>query len=188
MGLIKAAVSAIGSGLGDQWLEVLEANDMGGSTVFTSGVPVRPGKGSNTKGSSNIVSNGSKIHVYPNQFMLLVDGGKGQISAAMEALEAMGIADKVSLLGLAERLEDIYRPSTPRRSRASSSALRTRSSTLTPSTTRNCSSAPMATILSGSPTRCFSTARSFRRMLPRSSTKTSRTSTAQSSWRLSRQP
>ena len=76
MGLIKAAVSAIGSGLGDQWLEVLEANDMGGSTVFTSGVPVRPGKGSNTKGSSNIVSNGSKIHVYPNQFMLLVDGGK----------------------------------------------------------------------------------------------------------------
>ena len=76
MGLIKAAASAIGSGLADQWLEVFEANDMGGSTVFTSGVPVRKGKGSNTKGTSNIVSNGSVIHVYPNQFMMVVDGGK----------------------------------------------------------------------------------------------------------------
>ena len=76
MGLIKAAVSAIGGGLADQWLEVIEANDMGGTTVFTSGVPVRQGKGSNTKGNSNIVSNGSRIHVYPNQFRMLVDGGK----------------------------------------------------------------------------------------------------------------
>ncbi len=75
MGLIKAAASAISSGLADQWLEVFEANDMGGSTVFTSGVPVRK-KGSNTKGTSNIVSNGSVIHVYPNQFMMVVDGGK----------------------------------------------------------------------------------------------------------------
>ena len=76
MGIIKAALSAVSSGLGDQWLEVIEANDMGGSTVFTSGVAVRSGKGSNTKGSSDIVSNGSTIHVYPNQFMMLVDGGK----------------------------------------------------------------------------------------------------------------
>ena len=37
---------------------------------------MRRGKGSNTKGSSDIVSNGSVIHVYPNQFMMLVDGGK----------------------------------------------------------------------------------------------------------------
>ena len=75
MGIIKAAVSAIGSGLADQWLEVYEAGDMGGSTVFTSGIPVRQG-GSNTKGSEKAVSNGSIIHVYPNQFMLLTDGGK----------------------------------------------------------------------------------------------------------------
>ena len=45
--------------------------------------------------------------------LILVDGGKGQISAALEALTALGIADKVSLLGLAERLEDIYRPNDP---------------------------------------------------------------------------
>ena len=86
MGLIKAAASAIGTGLADQWLEVFEANDMGGSTVFTSGVPVRKGKGSNTKGTSNIVSNGSVIHVYPNQFMMVVDGGKVVDYTAEEGL------------------------------------------------------------------------------------------------------
>lgn len=76
MGLIKAAASAVGSGLGDQWLEVIEADDMGGSTVFTKGVSVRGGKGSNTKGSGDIISDGSVIHVQPEQFMFLLDGGK----------------------------------------------------------------------------------------------------------------
>lgn len=74
MGIIKAITSAIGGSLADQWLEVLEPDDMSDQTVFTSGVKVR--KGSNTKGTENTVSNGSVIHVYPNQFMMLVDGGK----------------------------------------------------------------------------------------------------------------
>ena len=76
MGLIKAVASAVGSGLGDQWLEVIEAGDMGGSTVFTKGEAVRQGRGSNTKGSGDIISDGSVIHVMPEQFMFLVDGGK----------------------------------------------------------------------------------------------------------------
>lgn len=42
--------------------------------------------------------------------LILIDGGKGQISAAVEALEKLGILEQVSVLGLAERLEDIYRP------------------------------------------------------------------------------
>lgn len=74
MGIIKALGQAIGGGLADQWLEVYEANDMGERTVFTNGVLVR--RGQNTKGSSDTVSNGSIIHVYDNQFMMLVDGGK----------------------------------------------------------------------------------------------------------------
>ncbi|MGN0342312.1 MAG: SPFH domain-containing protein [Roseburia sp.] len=74
MGIIKAIASAVGGGFADQWLEVMEANDMGDQTVFTSGVLLR--KGQNTKGTDNTVSNGSIIHVYDNQFMMLVDGGK----------------------------------------------------------------------------------------------------------------
>ena len=74
MGIIKAVANAIGGGFADQWLEVYEANDMGEHTVFTDGVLIR--KGQNTKGTNNTVSNGSIIHVYDNQFMMLVDGGK----------------------------------------------------------------------------------------------------------------
>lgn len=74
MGIIKAVGQAIGGSFADQWLEVIEADDMGERTVFTSGVMIR--KGQNTKGTSNTVSNGSIIHVYDNQFMMLVDGGK----------------------------------------------------------------------------------------------------------------
>lgn len=74
MGIIKAIASAVGGSLADQWLEVIEANNMGDQTVFTSGVKIR--RGSNTKGTDNTVSNGSVIHVYPNQFMMVVDGGK----------------------------------------------------------------------------------------------------------------
>lgn len=78
MGLIKALVGAVGGGLADQWLEVLEADNMGQTTVFTSGVTVRAGdkRSSNTKGTEGVISDGSIIHVYDNQFMLLVDGGK----------------------------------------------------------------------------------------------------------------
>ena len=74
MGIIKAVGQAISGNLADQWLEAIEANDMGERTVFTSGVLTR--KGQNVKGGSNTVSNGSVIHVYDNQFMMLVDGGK----------------------------------------------------------------------------------------------------------------
>lgn len=74
MGIIKAITNAVGGSLADQWLEVIEPGDMGDQTVFASGRKVR--RGENTKGTDNTVSNGSVIHVYPNQFMMLVDGGK----------------------------------------------------------------------------------------------------------------
>ncbi len=74
MGIIKAAVTAMRGALADQWLEVMEPGNMGDQTVFASGAKIR--KGSNTKGSDNTVSEGSVIHVYPNQFMMVVDGGK----------------------------------------------------------------------------------------------------------------
>ena len=78
MGIIKAVVSSIGGGLADQWLEVIEADSMDDSTVFTKGVKVRKDdkRNANVKGTENTVSDGSVIHVYPNQFMMLVDGGK----------------------------------------------------------------------------------------------------------------
>ena len=74
MGIIKAVTQAIGGAFADQWLEVYEADNMGDQTVFARGVLMR--KGQNRKGTEDTVTNGSVIHVYDNQFMLLVDGGK----------------------------------------------------------------------------------------------------------------
>jgi len=78
MGIIKATLSAIGGNLADQWQEVIEADSMGDTTVFAKGVTVRAGdkRNSNKKGTADTISNGSVIHVYDNQFMLLVDGGR----------------------------------------------------------------------------------------------------------------
>ena len=78
MGLIKAIAGAVGGTLADAWLEVMEADDMGSNTVFTKGVMVRKDakRGTNRNGESDIISNGSIVHVYDNQFMMIVDGGK----------------------------------------------------------------------------------------------------------------
>lgn len=77
MGIIRAVTDAVSGALADQWLEVIEPDQMSDRTVFTAGVQMRQGEhNSNTKRTSAVVSNGSVIHVYPNQFMLLVDGGK----------------------------------------------------------------------------------------------------------------
>lgn len=78
MGIIRAAIDAVKGGLGDQWLESIESAPMGPTTVFCPGVvkSTNNGRGSNLYGSSNIISNGSRVHIYDNQMMILVDGGK----------------------------------------------------------------------------------------------------------------
>ncbi|MDE6308610.1 MAG: excinuclease ABC subunit UvrC [Muribaculaceae bacterium] len=47
--------------------------------------------------------------------LIVVDGGKGQLSAAVEALEEMGLRGTIAVVGIAKRLEEIYFPgdSTP---------------------------------------------------------------------------
>ena len=78
MGIIKATFSAMGGALADQWAEVIEADNMSDTTVFCRGVKVRKNdkRNSNKKGTEDTISNGSVIHVYPGQFMMLVEGGK----------------------------------------------------------------------------------------------------------------
>jgi len=42
--------------------------------------------------------------------LVLIDGGKGQLSAAVEALKETGAYGKVAIIGIAKRLEEIYMP------------------------------------------------------------------------------
>jgi excinuclease ABC subunit C len=41
--------------------------------------------------------------------LVIIDGGKGQLSAAHQALTELNIQDQVMLIGIAKRLEDVYR-------------------------------------------------------------------------------
>lgn len=42
--------------------------------------------------------------------LIVVDGGKGQLSSAVEALDEMGLRGKIAVVGIAKRLEEIYFP------------------------------------------------------------------------------
>ena len=42
--------------------------------------------------------------------LVVLDGGKGQLSAAVEALEELGLRGKIALVGIAKRLDEIYFP------------------------------------------------------------------------------
>ncbi len=42
--------------------------------------------------------------------LIIVDGGKGQLSAAVEVLDELGLRGKIAIIGIAERLEEIYFP------------------------------------------------------------------------------
>ena len=45
--------------------------------------------------------------------LILIDGGKGQLSSACEALKELGIYGKIPIAGIAKKLEEIYYPEDP---------------------------------------------------------------------------
>ena len=42
--------------------------------------------------------------------LIVIDGGKGQLSSAVKSLELLGLRGKIAILGIAKRLEEIYFP------------------------------------------------------------------------------
>jgi excinuclease ABC subunit C len=45
--------------------------------------------------------------------LIIVDGGKGQLSSAVKSLEILGLRGKIAIIGIAKRLEEIYYPDDP---------------------------------------------------------------------------
>jgi excinuclease ABC subunit C len=45
--------------------------------------------------------------------LVVVDGGKGQLSAALKSLDVLGLRQKIAIVGIAKRLEEIYYPNDP---------------------------------------------------------------------------
>ena len=76
MGLLKAGVGAVGGVLADQWKEFFYCESMDKEVLVTKGEKRVGNRSSNTKGSDNIISNGSGIVVSDGQCMIIVDQGK----------------------------------------------------------------------------------------------------------------
>ena len=76
MGLIKAAVGSAGGVLADQWKEYFYCEALEADVLAVKGQKRTSGRSSNTKGSDNIISNGSVIAVADGQCMLIVEQGK----------------------------------------------------------------------------------------------------------------
>ena len=45
--------------------------------------------------------------------LILIDGGKGQLSSAVKSLKLLGLYGKISIIGIAKRLEEIFFPEDP---------------------------------------------------------------------------
>ena len=76
MGLIKAISGAVGGVLADQWKEFFYCEALSADVLVCKGSKRVSGRSSNTKGSDNIISNGSGIAVADGQCMLIVEQGR----------------------------------------------------------------------------------------------------------------
>ena len=76
MGLIKAAMGAAGSVLADQWKEYFYCDSLSENVLAARGSKRVSGRSSNTKGTENVISNGSGIAVADGQCMMIVDQGR----------------------------------------------------------------------------------------------------------------
>ena len=76
MGLIKAGIGALGGVLADQWKEFFYCDALDMNTLVVKGQKRTGRRSSNTKGSDNIISNGSGIAVADGQCMIIVEQGK----------------------------------------------------------------------------------------------------------------
>ncbi|MDD7386877.1 MAG: SPFH domain-containing protein, partial [Firmicutes bacterium] len=76
MGLIKAATGSVGGVLADQWKEYFYCDAMPATVLAVNGKKRTSARSSNTKGSDNIISNGSVIAVADGQCMMIVDQGR----------------------------------------------------------------------------------------------------------------
>ena len=76
MGLIKAGIGALGGVLADQWKEFFYCDALDMNTLAVKGQKRTGKRSSNTKGSDNIISNGSGIAVADGQCMIIVEQGK----------------------------------------------------------------------------------------------------------------
>lgn len=76
MGLLKAGIGAAGGVLADSWKEFFVCDAMQADVLVRKGQKKIGNRSSNTKGSDNVITNGSGIVVADGQCMMIVEQGK----------------------------------------------------------------------------------------------------------------
>ena len=77
MGLVSAAVGAVGGTLADQWTDFFVAPTFDEQTIVASGIfqESNRGRGSNGSSSANVITDGSRVVVPENTAVIITDGG-----------------------------------------------------------------------------------------------------------------
>ncbi len=76
MGLLKAGIGALSGALADSWRDYFYCDALSSQVLAARGFKKVDKRSSNTKGSDNVISNGSIINVNEGQCALIVDNGK----------------------------------------------------------------------------------------------------------------
>lgn len=77
MGLVSAAVGAVGGTLADQWTDFFVAPTFDEQTIVAPGIfqESNRGRGSNRSSSTNVITDGSRVVVPENTAVIITDGG-----------------------------------------------------------------------------------------------------------------
>lgn len=76
MGLLRAGAGALDGVLADQWKEFFNCDALGKDVLVAKGHKRISGRSSNTKGSDNVITSGSRILVADGQCMIIVEQGR----------------------------------------------------------------------------------------------------------------
>lgn len=77
MGLVSAAVGAVGGTLADQWTDFFVAPSFDEQTIVAPGIfqESNRGRGSNRSSSANVITDGSRVVAPENTAVIITDGG-----------------------------------------------------------------------------------------------------------------
>ena len=95
MGLLQVGVGALSSVLADQWREYFYCPSMDVNVLVKKGENRKSNRSFNTKGSSNIISNGSIIAVNEGQCMIIVEHRRENLSLTNQPSPASFMEDWV---------------------------------------------------------------------------------------------
>ena len=110
MGLVKAALGAASSVMGDQWKEYFTCSALPADVLAVKGEKKQSGRSANRHGSENIITDGSIVAVAEGQCALIVEQGKVVDLCAEPGEYTYNTGTQPSLLsgGLAKNIDDIF--------------------------------------------------------------------------------